>query len=236
MRAIVKVFPNKEELVSQLSQETASRLQSAIKERGIASYVAAGGSTVPDLFKNLSDAEVDWDKVHITLSDERWVRPGDHNSNQHLVSTTLLKNKAANSLFTPLLYDCRTSDEGAKMAHSQLLTLPSPFDVTLLGMGADRHTASLFPNSNGLTAALDPVGSQMVCSIGPIQGAAGPETRLTLSLSALLSSRVIYIMITGAKKWEALEAAMSETDPALSPVSAILNNDKCPVFVYWCQA
>lgn len=233
MSAIIKVFPNKSDMIDTLAQETAKKLAGAIADRGTASYVAAGGTTVPDLFDQLSQTDITWQNVQITLSDERWVHPDNTKSNQNMVTRTLLQNNASAAHLIPLWHDCPTPGAAAKQASLAVKNMPAPFDVTLLGMGKDMHAASLFPDSPGLAKGLDLKNEDIVCEIGPVDGAQGAESRLSLTLRAILASRSIYIMITGEEKWAALNKAMFIDDPTKAPVSAILNQALCPVYVYW---
>ncbi len=231
--AIFRKFSSIAEMIEALSIETTQRLSNAIQKNGCASCVAAGGTTVPPLLEKLSNTDIAWDKVHITLSDERWVEPGSTNSNQYLIQTKLLQNKASKASLVPLWRDCDTPKEAAIISGKAVSHMPSPFEVTLLGMGADMHAASLFPNAPGIIDAMDTTRENMVCKIGPVGGASGAETRLSLSLKAILNSKIIYIMIVGDEKLAALTKASALNDPIKSPVSAILHQTKCPVHVYW---
>ncbi|VAW00089.1 6-phosphogluconolactonase, eukaryotic type [hydrothermal vent metagenome] len=231
--AAFESFPSVARMIAALSAQTTTRLAEAIQNKGAASYVAAGGTTVPPLLEGLSKTDIAWDKVHVTLSDERWLAPDSSNSNQFLIRNTLLQNKAAKAHFTPLWYACDTPEQAAGIASQAVGQMPSPFDVTLLGMGADMHAASLFPNAPGTAKALDISREALVCPVGPIKGAAGAQTRLSLSLRAILQSRIIFLMIVGDEKRAALEQAITYTDPIQAPVSAILQQTQCPVHIYW---
>ncbi len=235
-------FSSRSEMVKSISVQTAKLLAEAIILNGSASYVAAGGSTVPPLFKALSNFDIEWEKVNITLTDDRWVKPNDPTSNQFLIANTLLQNKASRANFVPLLRDCETAEEAVALSNAAVTAIAKPFDVTLLGMGVDRHVASLTPNTPGIEQALDTSRSAMVCKIGPVKigpadGPSRAEIRLSLTLRAILESKVIFIMITGDEKLEALKKANQLKgplkNPAVSPVSAILHQVQCPVYVFW---
>ncbi|MEE9348045.1 MAG: 6-phosphogluconolactonase [Robiginitomaculum sp.] len=226
-------FSSIQEMIKFISAQTASILSAAIKARGSASYVAAGGSTVPPLFEALSNSDIDWEKVNITLSDDRWVKPSDPTSNHFLVTNTLLQNKASRANFAPLLRHCEMPEQAITLSDAAIHAIAKPFDVTLLGMGADMHVASLIPNAPGTGRALDTSRPAMVCKIGPVDGPNGAEIRLSLTLRAILESKVIFIMITGDEKLKSLKKASLLKDPTSSPVSAILHQTKCPVYVYW---
>ena len=137
-------FPDQESLDHALATHVASRLQQGIAERGTAHLVVSGGSTPIQLFSMLADADIEWGRVVVLLADERWV-PVDHeDSNERLVRETLLTGKAKSARFLSLLPtpdDEITNIEGL----STLLGSLPRFDVVILGMGEDAHTASYFP-------------------------------------------------------------------------------------------
>ncbi len=107
------------------------------------------------LFEALSNADLDWEDVWVTLGDERWVDPHNSASNERLVREHLLRNAAARASFVGLKNSAPDPHAGAAAAWSALADLPRPFDYMVLGMGDDGHTASLFPESPGLAAALE---------------------------------------------------------------------------------
>jgi len=99
-------------------------------------------------------------------------------------------------------------------------------------MGDDGHIASLFPQAPGLDGALDPEGPLLVASFH-VPTAAGSPDRMSLTLSALLDSRFLGVLITGAAKLATLERAESGDDAAEMPVRALLHQDRTPVAVFW---
>ena len=121
---------------------------------------------------------------------------------------------AAAATLLPLWREGLTPEEGAP-ALSEALAAHLPVDVALVGMGADMHTASLFPGAEGLAAALDSSAPPVL----PIQTAAEP--RVTLTVPALCSATEAFLMITGPEKRAALDrAAALPVEEA--PVRAVL--------------
>jgi 6-phosphogluconolactonase len=168
--------------------------------------------------------------VWITLSDERWVEVTSESSNERLVRDNLLTDLAATARFVGLKNPAATPEAGADWAWRALSRVPHPFDVVVLGMGEDGHTASLFPGSLALARALDaaePPGCVAVNSL------TAPHARVSLNLAALLDSRRIVLHIEGEKKWQVYQRARAVGSVAELPVRAILQQREVPVDVYW---
>ena len=157
--AALRDFPDQDSLLSTIAEEVAGRLSAAVEERGSASLVVSGGRTPEALFQRLSRAEIPWSKVTVTLADERWVPESDPDSNAALVKRTLLQGRAAEARFLPLYGGEETPEAGQAACEQRLEEIERPFDLVLLGMGEDGHTASLFPGAETLQAALDPEGT-----------------------------------------------------------------------------
>jgi 6-phosphogluconolactonase len=223
-------YPDLDTLTDVLAKRIAAELRDALAARGRASLIVSGGKSPITLFETLRSQALDWSRVFVTLADERWVETHDAASNERLVRDTLLKDAAASAHFAGLKNVASTPDEGAAAAWGSLAEWPRPFDLVLLGMGDDGHTASLFPGSPRLSAALDE-GLAPGC-IGMLAPTA-PENRLSLNLSALLDSRRIVILITGAEKWLTYSKACGSGAVAEMPVRAVLRQRRTPVDVVW---
>ena len=175
-------------------------------------------------------AKSDWAKVLVTLVDERWVDETSDRSNAALVRANLLKGPATAARFVPLYAGGDTPDD-ARLAetNARLADLPDLFDVVVLGMGNDGHTASFFPGGDTLDAALTAPGPALALN-APGAG----EPRVTLTLKRLLKTRALYIHVEGAEKARTLERAAGDGPIAEMPVRAVLRQDETPVTVYWC--
>jgi 6-phosphogluconolactonase len=217
-----------QQLAAALAQQLASTLIGACRDRGVATLVVSGGRTPLPLFEQLRDAAIDWARVGITLADERWVEPQAAASNEKLLRESLLSGAARAARFVPLKNAAPDAAAGATIAWRELQALARPFDVVILGMGDDGHTASLFPGSPGLQAALDPRGAPgCVAMTAP----AAPHERLSLNLAALLQARRLILHITGEHKWQLYQSAQSRGSAL--PISAVLAQTAVPVEVYW---
>jgi 6-phosphogluconolactonase len=200
-------------------------LAAGLRERGRASLVATGGRSPGPIYDLLQESLIDWGKVTVTLSDERFVGPHAAESNERLVRERLLAGRAAAAAFAPLYSEARSSEAAAEAAEAAVAALV-PFDVLMLGMGEDGHVASLIPGSPVLEAAMDPAGTRLVMGLPPGVGSP-PLARMTLTLPALLQARSTIITISGAAKREVVAAG------AGLPVHAFLEQATAPVRILW---
>jgi 6-phosphogluconolactonase len=223
-------FPDMDALARELAGGIAARLSAAIGARGLASLVVSGGRTPVTLFTLLRAQDIEWSRVCVALADERWVSTADAGSNERMVREVLLRDKAAEARFAGLKNAAPSPDVGAVAAWETFARVPRPFDVTLLGMGDDGHTASLFPGSPNLHAALDPAAAAgCVAMRAPTE----PRARISLNLSALLDSRQLLLLISGDDKWRTFETASAEGAVEQMPVRAVLRQRRTPVEVIW---
>lgn len=219
------------QLNTALAQDIVTQLSQAITLRGQASLAVSGGKTPTELFKLLSQQTLDWDKVFITLVDDRWVDEHDEASNARLVKSYLLQNNAAKAHFTSLKTSAKTPFEGAQEAQAHLKqSIPLPFDVLILGMGDDGHTASLFPHAANLANGLDMQSGNTLVAMTPLTA---PLDRITLTLPTILASRQLYLHLVGENKKQVLKQALSGHDIHDMPVRAVLHQDKTPLTIYW---
>jgi 6-phosphogluconolactonase len=223
-------FADVDALSRALAEQIASSLRSALASRGLASLVVSGGKSPIKLFELLRTEALDWSRVCVALADERWVDPADPGSNEKLVRDVLLQGSAAAARFQGLKNGAPTPDMGAVSAWETFARVPRPFDAVVLGMGDDGHTASLFPGSPNLASALNPIAAAGCVGMwAPV----APQPRLSLNLSALLDSRRVVILITGAAKWRTYVAASAAGPESEMPVRAILRQTRTPVDVMW---
>lgn len=226
------VLPSTEALVETLAEQIADELCQAIDERGQASLVVSGGRTPAALFERLSQIELPWQNVWVTLADERWVAPTDDASNEKLVRRVLLQNQAAKAQFIPMKNSALTPEAGARQCSDELARIPEPFDVLILGMGDDGHTASLFPCSAELVAGLAPDAPRCLA----VNPTTAPHGRMSYSLAALKQSRHTILLITGDAKWQVYQKALqSGSVEAIRqmPIRAFLHSSEVLVDVYW---
>ncbi len=222
-------FTDRAGLDQALAERVASALRSAIAKRGEANLVVSGGSTPVGVFRTLSDVALDWSAVRITLADERWVAVDHGDSNERLVREHLLRNSAAGASFTSLFTGHKTAEEGEEEVARRLSAFPL-FDVVMLGMGEDGHTASLFPESEALVRGQDLSSNRSCLAVQPSHA---PHQRMSLTLRRLLQARLVILHITGQGKRDVFERAQESKDPLRWPIAAVLGSTEPTVNVYW---
>jgi 6-phosphogluconolactonase len=211
------IFDNAPTLAAGLANSVADMVRQALADKGHALVAVSGGTTPKPFFEALSSIDLDWAKVQVTLVDERQVPDDSPRSNAKLVKDSLLQNKAAAARLVPLFQNLAAAD------------LPN-FDVAILGMGNDGHTASFFPAGDKLEAALDVDGKAAIVEMNaPSAG----EPRLTFTLPKLLAAKNLILHIQGREKMAVLDQALSGADVMEMPIRAVLYAKK-PIDLYWC--
>jgi 6-phosphogluconolactonase len=214
-------FRTTEQLNTAFARKITKLLRDGIEENGRASLVVSGGRTPADLFNALSKASIDWANVDISLADERWVDNSDDASNEKMLRTKLLINNAANANFVPLKTQHGDAEDAVLTCTENLQKMCTPFDVLILGMGEDGHTASLFPCSKQIADGLDLESGNTYIAVQPTSA---PNQRMSLTLPAILNSNQIFLHLTGESKKEVLNTVLSDDDAMVMPIRAVINN------------
>lgn len=236
MKGIIKVsidrrsFADKPTLAKELAESVADRIRAAIAARGAAAIAVSGGSTPGKFFQALGKTkDIDWDKVVVTLVDERWVDETSDRSNAGLVNEKMLQGPAATARFFPLYSGgAEPTPEAIGKTNALMAELPQPFAAVILGMGNDGHTASFFPGGDTLSEALTSSGPTLA-----IRAPGAGEPRVTFTLPRLLATDGLYLHIEGAEKAEVLDKALGEGAVEDMPIRAVLRSG-APISVYWC--
>ena len=217
-------YPDADMMMMNLADTLASELKNCLLVHDHASFAVPGGTTPGPIFDNLCAVDLDWARVHVLLTDERWVPEDSDRSNTRLLRKRLLIERAAAAQYLPLYADAPTPEE--KLPELAAALDPElPLSLVLLGMGADMHTASIFPGADQLDLALHG-NDRLVAMRAP----GAPEPRITLSAQVLKSAMSRHLVIIGAEKRAALEKAKKST-PEDAPVAAILPGTK----VHWAE-
>ncbi len=203
-------------------------LRAHVALHGRAALAVSGGTTPVAFFKKLSEAQLPWDKVTVTLVDDRWVPAQSPRSNARLVQANLLQNEAAAAHFLPLVTDAANPESAIDAVEAALHTLPLPFAAVVLGLGTDGHTASFFPGGDHLADAL--AGPRLVV---PMRAEAADEPRITLTLPVLLGATFLAIHFEGEVKKHVFNTAMRDGPVEALPIRAILRG-RTDAKVFWC--
>ncbi len=224
-------FNTREALDEALANKVANKLTQAIAENGKASLAVSGGSTPKGFFTKLSQFDLAWNKVTVTLADERWVEFESDASNTRLVHESLLQNNAAKATFFHLKVGELTEETLAEL-NTQAKIKVLPFDVLILGMGEDGHTASLFPCSEQIKQGLDVSNQDALMKVVP---KTAPNDRITFTFSQLIQSKNIILHVCGDNKKVVLDQANSGDDFFEMPIRAFLQNQNTQTQVYWAE-
>ena len=226
----IETYRCSSELAEHLATRVARQLRQGIEARGEASLALSGGNTPKMFLENLSHRDLPWEKVIVTLVDDRWVDPSHPDSNACLLYNHLLKNRARLAHFLPLTNECSTPFDAVGRVQVSLNKLPLPFDAVVLGMGEDGHTASYFPFADNLSQALDLNNSDLCIAVKP---PLAPYDRMTLTLSTVLNSHFVALHFEGRKKWQVFQGALGMVSQESCPVSAVLRQTQLPINVFY---
>ena len=212
------------ELAAQaLAERLAFTLNEAISDRGQASIAVSGGRTPRLVFQHMRQHRVPWDRVTVTLTDERWVTPDHAESNEWLVRTHLLIGPANAATFKPMFGGESSPQSGQAACEQRLKSIGSPIDAVYLGMGADGHIASLFPGHPAIKSR----SSQCVAVSAP--DICPP--RMSLTAAAIMGSRRIFLLFAGADKHSTYKKAQQRGPCRDMPLRLLYGKSQAPVEV-----
>ena len=224
---LFKDYKTSETLMQSLASTVEVELNNAIKNRGLATFVIPGGTTPKPFFNIIRDSDIEWEKITIFPTDERWVSMENSRSNARLIQRELLTGRASKANFVTLYKKNKTLDQGASLLAENISNY-LPIDVLVLGMGVDMHTASLFPGSPGLALAQGMNAAEVV-PVTPLDNSLEP--RVTLSARVLEKAVNTHVLIIGLEKKNAVKEAENR-EPASAPISQFLPN----ATVHWSPA
>jgi len=221
MSLIIHEFDTPEMLTKNFAKRIVGLLEHAINAKGKASLVVSGGSTPKPLFAQLAQTDLAWEKVTITLADERWVDASHQDSNEKLVRDNLLQGNAAAASFVSLTTDANNAQDAETEISTRIDAIDTQLDVVILGMGEDGHTASLFPCSEQISSGLDMARKQSVIATQP---ATAPHQRMSMSLAKIVSAKQVFLHLTGAKKKAVLQDALANHTQLEKPIKAVCDH------------
>jgi 6-phosphogluconolactonase len=218
-------YADREMLTISVADRLASQLRVQLQREGRVLMAVPGGTTPGPIFDNLCAAQLDWDRVDIMLSDERWLPETSDRSNTRLLRERLFVGPAAQATLVPM-YSNADVPEDALPELAANIAPRLPFGIVVLGMGADMHTASIFPGADRLDDALSGTAPILLAMRAP----GAPEPRITVTAHVLNDALNKHIVIFGAEKRAALETARS-LDPQNAPIRAVLDR----AIVHWAE-
>ncbi|MDO9310223.1 MAG: 6-phosphogluconolactonase [Nitrosomonas sp.] len=217
------VFPNIEQLSQAFADFAATTLQNTLAHKPQATLVVPGGNTPRYYLPALAKSKLPWDRITVTLSDERWVDVTDEQSNEHLVKQQLMNHLPATTRFVGLKTRHGNPFDAVDEIHQRLDKLPLPLSLTVLGLGEDGHIASLFPGMNP-----DLTDTRHCVAVAP---PIAPSLRVSLSLDILANSENIALVVTGKTKRRLLDQLNENPDPKL-PIVWLLQRTRSLVIVF----
>ncbi len=217
-------YPDRAVLAIDLAEIVAEQLQDAIYLNGKATLAVPGGTTPARFLRELSGADIGWEKVSVMLTDERFVPEDSERSNTRLLRQTLLQGNAAAARLIPF-YRAADKPEDVLDQISDGLKPALPLDVCVLGMGADMHTASIFPEADLLAEALADDAPILL----PMRAPNAAEPRLTLTAPVLRGAKHMHLLIAGADKLDALQTALLDGPESQAPVRIILSRSNTEI-------
>lgn len=225
-----RLFDTPQTLHKALAQAVASDLNAAIAAKGFATLMLSGGNTPRPFLQRLRDESVEWSSVRIGLVDERWVLSDDDASNERMVREALLQGAASEATFSGMFMEGVEAEAACEVVGKKIASELMPFDVVVLGMGTDGHTASLFADHPKLKTGLDPESREVCIAMEP---ETAPHTRMSLTLFAILGAKNCYLHIEGAHKLAVYNEALDGTDESAMPIRALLHRNDFPLQVFY---
>jgi len=208
------------------AKRIAELLAHRLENQARASIIVSGGTTPGQCLAALAKTPLDWQRVQVAMSDERWV-PADHeDSNEKLVRESLLIYEAATAELLPVYAAGVSPEQRCEALQNPLPVLP--FACSLIGMGADGHFASLFPDAEQLALGLDVECGRLYI---PVTTGASPHPRISMTLAGISRSDEIALLFFGEEKLDVYKKALESTNGF--PVSQLIRQKRAPVRLFW---
>ncbi len=227
---------SKEAFVSALTYHLAATIAADVATTGQCLLGVSGGSTPLPIYDALSNLSLPWSSVTAVLADERFVPPGHDASNETAIGDSLQRGHAEDLHLIGLYSKQESAELAADIADEKITSLARHFDTILLGMGADGHTASIFPGASELDAALSLSTSRKVMALVPAEMPAhAPHPRLTLTMAEISKAKRLVLALTGSDKRKILDQALAGASAQEFPVAALFADEMPPVDIFWSE-
>jgi 6-phosphogluconolactonase len=224
-------YDSLDELADAVAGDIGFIVESAVDARNASLIAVPGGRTGPAVFPKIAEQKLQWKRVAIIPTDDRLVPMEDERSNVRAIAKAFLPTGAR---VVPIAADIPDYRLAGNSADARLQDLPWPPDLVWLGMGADGHTASIFPGPD-LEAALDAPKARRAIGVLPDPlPAEAPVPRVTLTRASILSARTILVTVTGDEKRAILERAIADGQSSKLPIGRVLAEAEQPIDIHWC--
>lgn len=219
-------FDTRLEASKAAAERMAELLAKRLDNQSHASIIVSGGTSPRDCMAALAETPLDWQRVQIALSDERWVPPDHEDSNEKLVRESLLVENASSAQLLAVFADGVSPEERCEILQNPLPVLP--FACSLIGIGTDGHFASLFPDAEQLALGLDVECGRLYI---PVTTAASPHVRISMTLAGISRSDEIVLLFFGDEKLDVYKQAIASSNGY--PLSRLLRQKRAPVRLFW---
>ncbi|RDE05414.1 6-phosphogluconolactonase [Sphingomonas aracearum] len=224
-------YEDAEEMADAVAGDIQFILDSAIDARGAAVIALSGGKTPIPIYERLTQARIDWKRVTIIPTDERVVPLGDPLSNITMIGKAFLPKGAR---VMPIVPQATADYKAAgRSADALMQDLHWPLDLCLLGVGADGHTASIFPGPDFDEAVSGPRERRALGVLPEPLPKEAPVPRVTLSRAAIVSARALMLAVTGDAKKQVIEQAIKQGPSSPHPIGRVLADAELPVDIHW---
>ncbi|HVF94729.1 MAG TPA: 6-phosphogluconolactonase [Sphingomonas sp.] len=224
-------YEDAEEMAAAVAGDIQFIIESAIDARGGAVIALSGGKTPIPIYAKLASAKLDWKRVTIVPTDERVVPLGDPLSNVTMIAKSFIPKGAR---VMPIVPTANADYKAAgRSADALMQDLHWPLDLCLLGVGADGHTASIFPGPDFDEALSGPRERRALGVMPDPLPAEAPVPRVTLSREGIVTARALLIAVTGTAKRKVIEDAIKQGAGSAYPIGRVLADAELPVDIHW---
>jgi 6-phosphogluconolactonase len=218
------------EMADAVTDDIGFTIEGALDERGHAFVALPGGRSPAPIFQRLAERGLDWKRVTIIPTDERLVPADSPLSNVAMIARYLPKGARLLPIVVAGTADHHSAGEAAD---ARLAELDWPLDLVWLGVGADGHTASIFPGPDFEEAMDGPTTRRAVGVFPDPLPAEAPVPRVTLSRAAIVSARALLLTLSGKEKRKVVKRAIKEGSLSEMPIGRVLAEAESPVYIYW---
>jgi len=220
-------FSDRTSCEAALLNDVVNQIEETLKQKKTLAMALAGGNTPKPFYEKLGKQTLDWSKIKVTLTDERWVDAEHEDSNENMLKQTLMQEN--NCEFFPLKNSEASPKVGQlRTAHMLKKNIPQ-LDFAILGMGDDGHFASVFPAMDNTQTLLDLHQTEPCLSAYP----EGKPPRMSLTLAYLLKAKKLYLFITGVQKHQVFKSMQDPQAANKLPIYYLIHQTACPLSVYW---